>query len=157
LQTSVKGTVIKENEMPATVQAVISALIPDFTDLAVKYPRHVGMAQGTMNPVWLLAARPETFLIARALATLGFPPVTAIADDVERLHRAGGITAQWDLTKQFSGVAIAVLMEGNGFVNTGRKRGVPHDAWNVGTCFSLPPATPGAQLTPDAPEEPATA
>ena|SRR6266540_2301614 len=143
--------------MPSTVPAVITALIPDFTDLAARYPRHAGMAQGTMNSVWLLAARPETFLIARAFATLGFPPVTAIADDVERLHRAGGIAAQWDLTKQFSGVAIAVLMESNGFVNTGRKRGVPHDAWNVGACFSLPPITPGSQPTPDAPVAAATA
>jgi hypothetical protein len=59
-----------------------------------------------------------------------------IAVEVERLHRAGQIAAGWDLTKQFSGVAIAVLMESNGYTNTGKKRVVPHDAWNVGACFS---------------------
>jgi hypothetical protein len=125
-------------------QAIISAMIPDFQDLTAKYPRHTGMAQGVMNPIWSLATTPETFLVAKALATLGFPPVTAIADDVEKLHRAGHVAAQWDLTKQFSGVAIAVLMESNGFVKSGRKRAVPHDAWNVGTCFALPAAPTGA-------------
>ena len=130
-------------------QAVISAMIPDLQDLAAKYPRHTGMAQGVMNPVWSLASTPETFLVAKALATLGFPPVTAIADEVENLHRAGHVAAQWDLTKQFSGVAIAVLMESNGYVKSGRKRAVPHDAWNVGTCFVLPAVGPGAGQVAD--------
>jgi hypothetical protein len=118
-------------------------MIPDYQDLAVKYPRHVRMAQNVMNPVWSLAATPETFLIAHAFAALGLPPVSAIAVQVERLYRDGRVAAQWDLTKQFSGVAIAVLMECNGSMNDGKKRVVPHDAWNVGACFSLP-MTPAA-------------
>jgi hypothetical protein len=134
--------------MASRVQAVISAMIPDMDDLAVKYPRHVGMAEGIMNSVWELAATPETFLVAKAMAILGLPPVSAIADEVDKLHQAGGITAQWDLTKQFSGVAIAVLMESNGFVNSGRKRSVPHDAWNVGTCFNQGVIAADAQQTP---------
>lgn len=138
--------------MPARRQAVISAMIPDLQDLATKYPRHVGMAQGVMNPVWSLATTPETFFVAQVLVALGFPPVSAIAVEVERMHRAGQVAAQWDLTKQFSGVAIAVLMESNGYTNTGKKRVVPHDAWNVGACFSSPttPGTPAAPGTPNA-------
>src|SRR5262245_7252381 len=118
--------------MPTRRQSVISAMIPDLQDLTAKYPRHVGLAQNVMNPVWSLAATPETFLVAQALAALGFPPVSAIAAEVESMHRSGRVAAQWDLTKQFSGVAIAVLMESNGYMNTGKKRVVPHDAWNVG-------------------------
>lgn len=137
--------------MPSRRQSVISAVIPDFQDLAAKYPRHVGMAQGTMNPVWNVAAMPETFIVARALAALGFPPVSAIAVEVDRMHRAGQIAAQWDLTKQFSGVAVAVLMEVNGFTNTGKKRVVPHDAWNVGACFSSPSAPTTNRAAPDPP------
>jgi hypothetical protein len=142
--------------MPARRQSVISAMIPDLQDLSAKYPRHVGMAQGIMNPVWSLATTPETFLVAQALAALGFPPVSAIAVEVERMHRAGQVAAQWDLTKQFSGVAIAVLMESNGFANTGKKRVVPHDAWNVGACFSSPTTPQQTQAAPGTPNADAT-
>lgn len=130
--------------MATSVQEQVTARIPSFDDLAAKYPRHVGMAQGQMNPIWSLATRPATFLVAQAFAKLGFPPVTAIASDVDRLHRTGRISSEWDLAKQFAGVAIAVLMESNGYVNAGRKRGVPHPAWNVGSCFEMPTSTRNA-------------
>lgn len=138
--------------MATRVEATVVAMIPDFADLGTKYPRHVGMAQGTMGQVWELATDPKTFLVARAFATLGFPPVTAIADDVATAHQAGRINAPWDLTKQFSGVAIAVLMEANGYRNLGRKRGVPHANWNVGTCFAPLEAGTAAPQTQDAAE-----
>jgi hypothetical protein len=139
--------------MPVPVQAVITAMVPDLNDLGQEYPRHVGMAQGVMSPVWTLATKPETFLKAEAFAELGFPPVTAVAAEVHRVHQAGQINAAWDLTKQFAGVAIAVLMKANGYSNAGRKRSVPHAAWNVGTCFTQPnpPATPATNpATPTA-------
>jgi hypothetical protein len=130
-------------------QAVISAMIPDMQDLATKYPRHVGMAQGVMRAVWSLVTTPETFRAARTLATLGLPPVSAIAAEVEELHRTGHVAAKWELIKQFSGVAIAVLMECNGYENTGRKRAVPHAAWNVGACFTFPTVPPTQQPVED--------
>lgn len=136
--------------MPVQTQAVVSAMIPNLNDLGQKYPRHVGMAQGVMRPVWSLASKPETFLVAKAFAELGFPPVTAIAAELFRVHQGGQVPAAWDLTKQFAGVAIAVLMEANGFSNAGRKRGVPHAAWNVGTCFT-PTNPPAAAPTAQAP------
>lgn len=138
--------------MPVRQQSVISAMVPDLQDLAAKYPRHVGMARGVMNPIWSLAATPETFLVARAFAALGLPPVSAVAVEAERLHRGGHVAAQWDLVKQFSGVAVAVLMECNGYTNTGKKRVVPHDAWNVGACFSSPATAPGNPTAPGTPD-----
>lgn len=122
--------------MPSLQQVTVSAQIPDYGDLAAKYPRHVNKAQGSLNSVWNSIMTPQTCLIARAFATLGFPPVTAVADAIARLHQSGAVTESWDVTKQFSGVFIAVLMESNGLTKTGLRRGVPHTDWNVGTCFS---------------------
>jgi len=141
--------------MPVRQQSVISAMVPNLQDLARKYPRHVGLARGIMSPIWTIAVMPETFVVARALAALGLPPVSAIAVEVERLHREGRVAPRWDSVKQFSGVAVAVLMECNGYSNTGRKRVVPHEAWNVGACFSASttvPDNPTAPGTPDGAE-----
>lgn len=125
--------------MATRVHATISAMIPDYNDLAARYPRHVGLAQGAMQPVWRLAMTPETFLNAEAFAILGIPAVAAIADQTRQLYQSGQVGMQWDSVKKFAGVAIAVLMECNGFINTRLKRTVPHDDWNVGSCFTRPP------------------
>lgn len=105
--------------------------IPSLEDFAAKYPQYGPRAAGEGKVYFDLVMRPETFVRAAALTDCtGLPAVTAVAEEAAERGPLEGTD------KQFMGALVCALMEANDRPKTGRKRAIPHPAWNRGEVYT---------------------
>ena len=105
--------------------------LPEASDVLRKYARYskfLATPAGQELLAGIMTA--EVFVLAKAAVAFGYPAVLPVGDIITKVWSKHGIEPGDFISKQFAGSAICVLMEANGYRKLGKKRRVPHPAFN---------------------------